>query len=630
MLRALQGEAPVPLRGGECSRIRAHMGSIGTQMALLDPGGDGRGVSGARLYARLDALDGTGRSFAFRGLHGVIEARALAEVVPALREVEAAAGRGMHAVGFVAYEAAPALDAALVCRPPAPELPLLWFALFRHRGAAPALQAPAEGEEGELSSWKASLGYAQYAERVAAIREWIAAGDTYQANLTFPLHARFAGSDLALYRELCLSQRSGYCALLRLPRFTIASASPELFFRWRAGELELRPMKGTRPRGRWPQEDRERAAELLRSPKERAENLMIVDLLRSDAGRLAEFGSVHVPALFQVESYPTVHQLTSTIRARTRTGVTLVDLFRALFPSGSVTGAPKVRTMQILAGLEHSPRGVYTGAIGMVSPDEVVFNVPIRTLVLRPGEGTAELGVGSGITFDSHAEQEYRECLQKAAFARGASRRCELLETMLFDPDRGIVLLDEHLDRLAASADYFGYPLDAGAARAACARAVAGADGPCRLRLLVAPGGEARVERHPAGPTLAAIRACVARRPVDSHDPLLYHKTTCREAYRQRLSEHPGMDDVLLRNERGELTEFTIGNLVLRRGGVHWTPPLPSGLLAGVLRGALLRQGALRERVLREEDLRGADAVFRINSVQGWTPVELEGERAGF
>jgi para-aminobenzoate synthetase / 4-amino-4-deoxychorismate lyase len=559
-----------------------------------------------------------------RGPLAVIVAEEPGAVLPALREVERQVGEGRHVAGFVSYEAAPGLDPVLAA-PHRPSLPLLWFGVFRERRDGPAGPPAAGAAPFELGEWAAGVSRAEYGSRVERIRQWIAAGDTYQVNYTFPLEARFRGDPAALYRHLCVSQQAGYCALLRMGDVAIASASPELFFRWSGGELELRPMKGTRPRGRWSDEDRQRARELLASDKERAENLMIVDLLRNDAGRVAEYGSVVVDPLFQVETYPTVHQLTSTIRARTRPATTLTDLFRALFPCGSVTGAPKVRTMEIIAELEPRARGVYTGAIGFASPGEAVFNVPIRTVVVDERAGVARMGVGSGVTYDSGAEAEYRECLQKAVFTHHATRDFDLLETMLWTPEDGIRLRPEHLSRIEESARYFGFPFDRGSVERLLDDALAGQAEPLRVRLLVSRAGRPRVERHPLGPSPAVLRARLALEPVHSGDVLLYHKTTWREPYGKRLAAAPGYDEVLLVNQRGELTEFANGNLVVRDASGSWTPPLHCGLLPGTLRGALLRQRSIAERILFPSDLARADAVFRINSVRGYTPVEVEG-----
>jgi para-aminobenzoate synthetase/4-amino-4-deoxychorismate lyase len=576
--------------------------------------------------ARFDALgsSGAGRSFVFRELRRVVTAARVEDVVPALREVEAAVAGGMHAAGFVAYEAAPAFDPALAVRPADPTLPLLRFGLFPRREEAPPLPAAGDGAF-DLGAWTPSVSADAYREAVERIRGLIAAGDTYQVNHTFRLRAPFRGDPAALYARLCQAQRSDFCALLRFDGTAIVSASPELFFRWADGALELRPMKGTRPRGRWPAEDDALAAELLASPKERAENVMIVDLLRNDAGRVAEFGSVRVERLFDVERYETVHQLTSTIRAQTRPEVGLPELFAALFPCGSVTGAPKVRTSEIIAALECSPRGAYCGAIGFASPGEAVFSVGIRTLRIDEAAGTAELGVGSGVTHDSRADDEYRECLAKAEFARRAPHDVRLLETLLWDPADGFWLLNPHLWRLDASARYLGFALDEREIRDALDRAVSTADRSRRLRvrLLVSRDGTAEAQAAALVPSPEPVRVAFSPVAVDAREPLLYHKTTRRDVYEQAAAARPDADDVLLLNERGEVTESTIANVVAEIGGVRWTPPQEAGLLPGVLRGVLLSHGEIRERTLTPDDLRAADALWLINSVRGWRRAAL-------
>ncbi len=576
-------------------------------------------------FARFDAFDGRGRSWQLLHPLAVVEAWRRDEVADALTRVEEAVAGGAVAGGYIAYEAAEALDPTLLCRAPRKDLPLLWFGLFRERRETTPPSAPRASAASALAPWVASLAPEEYARRIDRIRDLIAAGDTYQVNLTFPLHSTLdpGVSDAELYAALGRAQRAGFCALLRLPEHSILSISPELFFHRRGDELELRPMKGTRPRGRWLEEDRQRARELTLSEKERAENLMIVDLLRNDAGRVAEFGSVEVPRQFEVESYPTVHQLTSTVRARLRPDTSLMDLLRALFPSGSVTGAPKRRTMEVIAELEGGPRGVYTGAVGMITQEETIFNVPIRTLLLDR-EGGVEMAVGSGVTWGSTAEAEYAECLQKAAFTRLERPTFSLLETMLYEPGIGFQLLDAHLERMRGSAEYFGYPFDADKARETLRGRVGDGREPRRVRLMLSSEGVFAVESAPLAQQASPLRARLTTEPVQSSDPMLFHKTTYRTIYERRLAERPGYDEVLLINERGELTEFANGNLVVRLEGEDWTPPIDVGLLAGTFRAELLAAGTLRERLLRPEDLVKADGVYRINSVRGREQVQVE------
>ena len=368
-----------------------------------------------------DFADGRGRPrrLCFSRPVEVVEARSVGEVRPALRRVEEAACRGLYAGGFVAYEAAPAFDPSLVVRArgAAGALPLLWFALF----SAPDAHGPVEDVRARfsVSDWSPSVGRPAYERSVAAVREAVARGDTYQTNYTFRLRAHFAGDALAFYRHLSARQRADYCAFLDTGRHKILSASPELFFRLSGRHIFARPMKGTARRGRTPEADAAQSRWLEGSEKNRAENVMIVDLMRNDLGRVAETGTVRVSDLCRVEAYPTVFQMTSAVEATLRDGATLEDVLAALFPSGSVTGAPKVSTMRLVAALENSPRGVYCGSVGLIEPGgAAVFNVAIRTAVIDAGTGAAEYGVGGGITWDSAAREEYDEALAKAALLK--------------------------------------------------------------------------------------------------------------------------------------------------------------------------------------------------------------------
>ena len=564
---------------------------------------------------------GRPRRLRFTRPHKVVAAQTPAEVRPALREVEAAVAAGLYAAGYVGYEAAPAFDPALAVRGGS-RLPLLWFGLFRE----PAPDAPAAGGDYRLTGWTASDDRPAYERNFAAAREAIARGDTYQINYSFRLRARFAGDALAFYEQLASNQRAAYCAYLDTGQHRILSASPELLFRWDGRTIVTKPMKGTARRGLWPEEDAALGAWLAASEKNRAENVMIVDLMRNDLGRVARVGSVRVRDLCRVERYPTVFQMTSTVEARTRPGLTLEEVCAAVFPSGSVTGAPKVSTMRLIAALEDSPRGVYCGSVGLLTPGgDAVFNVAIRTVVIDSATGAAEYGVGGGLTWDSAGGDEYEEALAKAAVLAGRPEPFQLLETMRLECGR-YSLLNRHLARLRASAGYFDIPVSLRAVRRALAEhARAFPTGARRARLLVSEAGGARVESQqldelPAGPLPVALAA----RPVPRGDRFLYHKTTRREVYDSRRRPHPAAFDVLLSNEDGELTEFTTGNLVVELEGRRWTPPRPSGLLAGVMRAELLERGEIAERTLTLSHLGASPRLWLINSVRGWVPVALE------
>jgi para-aminobenzoate synthetase/4-amino-4-deoxychorismate lyase len=463
-----------------------------------------------------------------------------------------------------------------------------------------------------------------YGRAIRTVRELIAAGETYQVNHTIRLRARIAGDDRGFYRDLALAQRGAFAAYLDLGRYRFLSASPELFFRIDGDTITTRPMKGTAPRGRWPAEDDEIALRLAASPKDRAENAMIVDLLRNDLGRIANPGSVRVSDLFRPERYETIWQLTSTITAERRPGTSLPDVFRALFPSGSVTGAPKVRTMAVIRELEDAPRGVYCGAIGFLAPPgsgepSATFNVAIRTVMVDRETGTAEYGVGGGITFDSSAEREYEEVLAKARVLTAARPSFELLETLRHEPGEGYLHLAEHLERLGSSARYFGFRFDAEAAVSELKRAAHEGGTALRVRLALARDGAIRVEtaalpEAPAG----SVRLALDDEPVDPDDVWLFHKTSRRAPYDRRRARRPDVDDVILVNTQGEVTESTVANLAVRFDGVWVTPPVASGLLPGSYRAVLVREGALEERPVMVRELRAAQEVALLSSTRGW------------
>ncbi len=491
-----------------------------------------------------------------------------------------------------------------------------------------------------------------FASAIARVAAFIAAGDTYQVNYTFALEREGTGpieaGDLDAWLDaLCTAHEAGYGARLDLGDFVVLSASPELFVERRGDRLTARPMKGTSPRGRWLEEDTARRDALVASEKAQAENVMIVDLLRNDLGRIAATGSVRVPALFTPERYPTVWQLTSTIEAvlppptPERPAVGVVDLMRALFPCGSVTGAPKIRTMEIIAALEPEPRGAYTGAIGLVRPGgDAVFSVAIRTLVVARGTGDAMLGIGAGIVADSQADDEYDECLLKGAFVDAqplaggpavvrvppaAQRDFELIETVRVDSGAWQHLID-HLDRMGASARYFGVPWD----RAAVERAVREEPTPfgtSRGRIRLLPDGRVAVEVLPFAAFGSTRRVALARTPVDPSDPFLCHKTTRRDVYTRAQATRPDVDDVILWNTRGEITEATIANVVVEIGGERWTPPRTCGLLPGIARGRLIDDGSVRERPIAVAELQTAARLWLVSALRGELPATLVGER---
>jgi para-aminobenzoate synthetase/4-amino-4-deoxychorismate lyase len=517
---------------------------------------------------------------------------------------------------MLSYESAPAFDNALKTQPSG-FLPLAWAAVFDEPSPVkPDLDAATY----ELIGWEPRVTPSQYLQAISKIRELIARGDTYQVNYTFPLVATFTGDPKSWYRDLCLAQGAEYCAYVDLGRFKILSLSPELFFE-RTGDLvRTKPMKGTIHRGRWAAEDEELAQMLAESPKDRAENVMIVDLLRNDLGKVSLPGSVQVSKLFEIERFETLWQMTTTVESTLQPGISFGELIAALFPCGSITGAPKIRTMEIIRELEPFPRGIYTGTIGFIRPGgDCVFNVAIRTVVLDSDTGAATFGVGGGITIDSTAEREYDECILKSSFLTAAIPRFRLLESILLDGGE-FFLLSRHLERLKASARYFNIHFPEQQVFCELDRAVTTcSSGRWKIRLLLSKAGEIEIDAiqiHNAG--RVPLQVALAAQPVDSNEKFLFHKTTNRQVYDQVLAERPDCDDVILWNERGEVTESSVANVVLPIDGELFTPPQNSGLLAGTLRGQLLAEGKIRERVIPVEALTPGQKCYLINSVHKW------------
>jgi para-aminobenzoate synthetase/4-amino-4-deoxychorismate lyase len=543
-----------------------------------------------------------------------------AEVIPVLQAVESwVEKKAGYAAGFVAYEAAPAFDLALPAKPDE-RFPLLWFGLY---GPPKEIQAPPPAQAVSTAAWTPSVSEAEYRRCIHQIKAYIQAGHTYQVNYTLRLRAPAAFDPWALFGQLVRAQGAAYSAFIDTPDWLICSASPELFFGLNGRELTSRPMKGTRARGLWADQDRQRVADLQSSEKERAENVMIVDMVRHDMSQVAVTGSVRVPRLFEVEPYPTVWQMTSTVRCVTDAGVT--DIFRALFPPASITGAPKRRTMEIIAELENNPRRIYTGAIGFMAPQrQVQFNVAIRTVLIDRSTNTAEYGVGGGIVWDSTAESEFQEWQAKARILSRRLPEFDLLETLLWTPEGGLFLLNRHLARLQKSADYFGFYLDlAQIYELLVTTTDALPDQPHRVRLVVPQTGSPRLQTTPMGLQTQPFKVCLAKTPVDSSNPFLYHKTTHRVVYEQAKQACPGYDDVLLWNERGELTESSIANIIVEMAGGWYTPPVECGLLAGVYRSLLLEQGQVQERVIRVDELTAASQILLVNSVRRQWPAIL-------
>ena len=540
----------------------------------------------------------------FSAPFGIIRADSPGEVPAALAAVEAALATGHHVAGWLGYELGHVLEPRLG---PPPPIPLLRLGIFQPPSPkAPALQGRAYA--GPLvPEWNA----AAYGLRFAQVKDLIAAGDIYQANLSFRARFAFLGDAQALYEDLRAASAAPHCGFVNDGESQILSLSPELFFELTAdGHLTVRPMKGTIARCG---DDASERSRLANSTKDRAENLMIVDLIRNDLSRIAEGGSVEVSDLFRVETYPTLHAMVSTVRARKREDAGIAEIVRALFPCGSVTGAPKIRAMEILRNLEDSPRGVYCGAVGHFAPApnnrfSARFNVAIRTLTIEGGRG--ELGIGGGVVQDSRADSEYAECRVKARFFETGRKPLMLIETLRHDG--GFVRLGQHLARMASSARALGFPFDENAALAALNVAVAGAKGALRLRLTLDETGQCKAAAHGLPPNPPHWRYRISPERTQSSDQLLRHKTSRRELYDR---DHPDCDEMLFCNEHGELTEGARSNIFIRRDGLLLTPPLEAGLLPGILRAELIARGEARAAVLTPDDLKGD--VYLGNSLRG-------------
>ena len=586
----------------------------------------------------------SGRTLLFEDPERVIAVYRPEDVEAGLDIVTDGLSRGLHATGFFAYELGYCLEPKLQSLLPRDRRqPLFWIGLFRE----PARFTDAETrgwldangalERSTISDLQLSWTRDEYTDVFAKVQDYIAAGDVYQINLTLKYRFAFSGDPVALYSALRRKQRVEYGALIGAGDFQVLSLSPELFFRREGKHLTSRPMKGTAPRGRTPREDARLKTWLTVDEKQRAENLMIVDLLRNDLGRIAKIGSVEVTDLFTVETYRTVHQMTSGITAELRADMGLKDMLKALFPCGSVTGAPKVRAMEIIRELEAHPRGVYTGAIGHIAPNgDSQFNVAIRTLFID-ADGAGEMGIGSGVVSDSKADAEFEECLLKAHFLTKADAPFELIETIRWERGLGFHLLERHLVRLQSSAGHFGYPYDRGKVLGALSAEVEKLDSDVHMvRLLLAEDGTITVTSTgielPSRDTV--WRFAISDQRVDEKDALFFHKTTRRQFYDREMERQKaatGCDEVVFLNKKGELTEGTRTNLFLELDGRLFTPALTCGLLPGTLREELidLPRAAASEAVLTLADLARADRIYLGNSVRGLIRAEPLGFERG-
>ena len=555
----------------------------------------------------------------FTDPHSILVAEKLEDVAAALTQVEEDVQTGgWHAAGFLSYEAAPAFEPAVPSRT-GTGFPYLWFGLYPE---PKSVKIPVSLSPLKRLDWTPTVDRDTYTSAVDKVRDYIANGRTYQVNYTMRLQSDYDANAWDLFLHLAQYQNR-YAAYVNTGRYIVCSSSPELFFRLDGTAITCRPMKGTTRRGRTTGEDHLQSDWLRNSEKNRAENVMIVDMIRNDLGRIARIGTVHVPELFTIERYPTLWQMTSTVRAQTSASVP--EIIRALFPCASITGAPKVSTMKIIHELETSPRNIYTGTIGHIAPGrKATFNVAIRTALIDCETKKAEYGIGGGIVWDSTGSDEYEEALLKARVITEPFPAFSLFETMLWTPEEGFFLKEKHEARLLDSATYFGFPISEALIRDTLDRFAPSDWEPRKVRLILHRQGNLDIQSTTIAPEGKTLHAHLAKYPVQTSDVFLYHKTTRRDVYVQARSAFPNYDDVLLYNERDELTEFTIGNLVVELDRQLFTPPEECGLLPGTFRTHLVETGQVLDRIIPVGQLKDCTKIFRVNSVRKWEPVRID------
>ena len=567
-------------------------------------------------------IDGSREWLSFEDPVFTIVAENLRDVPQAICDAQTAAEDGYWVVGMISYDAGPAFDDAIRSSR-IRRVPLVSFGAFTSPNIS---SAPKESGGYDVGPWVPNRSHSAYLTTIRTIRQLIAAGETYQVNHTIRLRSDFSGDPRGLFGDLIRAQQSNHAAFLDLGDRAVCSSSPELFFSRNKNQFTCRPMKGTIGRHPDPVWDELASSHLSRSEKDLAENTMIVDMVRNDLSRIAEPGSVKVPFLHTVESYPTVHTLTSTVTAEST--AKFPEILKALFPAASITGAPKVRTTEIIEALEGDGRGIYTGSIGALAPDGTMeFNIAIRTIWIDKERERAEYGVGGGIVWDSDPNEEWREVEQKSRVLDRAKSSFFLLETMRWEPGKGIHLQHLHVDRLTDSANHFGFDLDRTSVLASLLE-IRGNE-PKRVRLLASPSGsiEVQVLDLPQS-VLGHWEVPIDAVPVQSENEFLFHKTTNRDVYEQARARFPNSPDVLLWNERGEITETTTGNLVVKIGSELYTPPVTCGLLPGTFRRNLLEQRKITEKVIHRSDMNEVSSIWMINSLRGWVPLRINEEIA--
>lgn len=575
----------------------------------------------------------------------VIEANTINEVWNALLEVEEESARGFFVGGFVCYESASAFDKALSTKKEC-SLPLLWFGIFEGFEKVGLDNYDNIIEFSNNINWSPSISEITYQNNFKKIKDYIKAGDCYQVNYSYRLYGNLNHTPFDFFLSRVIDNPPPYCAFIQTNKHAIMSFSPEMFFTLSGDDIMCRPMKGTIQRGKTLKDDTVFSDTLYHSKKDRAENLMIVDMVRNDLGKIAEVGSVKLKRLYEIEKYETLYQMTSTVTAKTKARFS--EIFQALFPAASITGAPKARSMEIINELEHEPRGIYTGSMGYLLPGRSMqFNVAIRTLCVNLESKKAEFGVGSGVVWDSTPTNEIEECLIKTKVLMEEPKNFRLLETMLWCDEvkslsnfhfdnlidvpkekvgiGNIVLFNEHLKRLCDSAEYFNFRYNRDSIVNSITQRCLGLEGgKYRIRFLLDRDGRAEIQTTPIPDKNNFLVFDIATNAIDSKNVFAYHKTTFREVYEKAVKQHPECDEVILVNEKGELSEGTTSNLLLRIHEQWFTPPVSSGLLGGVLRNYLVETGKVKERTLYIDDLENAKEIFFINSVRGFQPAILK------
>ncbi|MFC1454276.1 aminodeoxychorismate synthase component I [Verrucomicrobiota bacterium] len=559
----------------------------------------------------------------FRNPLEILVAHNPEDVVSVLDHVEKEVeSKKIYAVGFMAYETGVAFDPALRFNSGG-DFPLVWFGLFSK--AEPFTPPPVRSRAPWSPKWHSSVTKDEYTKAIQLIKSYLAGGETYQVNYSYRLRASFQGDALAYFLQIAGRGNLPYAAFIESDRYAICSFSPELFFSLDGKTISSKPMKGTMPRGLLYEDDLARAEELHSSEKNRAENIMIVDMMRNDFGKIAVPGTVDVPTAFDIEKYDTVWQMTSTVQAQTT--ASLFQIFQALFPPASCTGAPKVRTTQIITELETSPRRIYTGSIGFLAPGrKMQFNVAIRTILVDKHLNEAEYGVGGGIVWDSSDTDEYDECAVKAKVVCERRVDFDLLETMLWTNSGSYLLLDSHIARLKASAEYFSFKFNENNLKAELASFASKLTPRSqRVRLLLNREGHVKLKAEPYQPEISKkMSVCPAKYHVASDSVYLYHKTTNRRVYDNAKALGPEYDEVILWNEKGEVTEFCTGNIIVKIKDEFLTPPLKCGLLPGTFRAWLLKKGIVKERIIKLEMLRQCEKIYFCNSVRKMMEVRVD------